>query len=65
MECEKCDREFSEEEARQYPNKVRVYHGKVICETCLMDMGVSPDETDPYWTYIRTRTEGQGAGGLG
>ncbi len=57
VKCEKCDREFKEEEARQYPNKVRVYHGKVICEDCLLDMGVSLDEADPYWTYLKTRTE--------
>jgi len=57
VKCEKCDREFKEEEARQYPNKVRVHHGKLICEHCLVDMGVSLDETDPYWTYIQTRSD--------
>lgn len=57
IKCEKCDREFKEEEARQYPNKVRTHHGKVICEHCLVDMGVSLDETDPYWTYLETRSD--------
>ncbi len=57
IKCEKCDREFKEEEARQYPNKVRVYRGKLICEDCLVDMGVSLNEADPYWTYIQTHVE--------
>ena len=57
IKCEKCDREFKEEEARQYPNKVRTYRGKLICEDCLVDMGVTPNETDPYWTYLETRTD--------
>ena len=57
VRCEKCDREFSQEEAFQYPGKVRVYKGKVMCEDCLIDMGVSLDETDPYATYIKTRTD--------
>ena len=57
VKCEKCNHEFKAEEARQYPNKVRVHHGKVICESCLVDMGVSLNETDPYWTYIQTRTD--------
>jgi len=57
MKCEKCGHEFSEEEAREYPNKVRVYRGKIMCEDCLVDMGVMLDEADPYWTYIETRTD--------
>ena len=57
MKCEKCDREFKEEEAHNHTNQVRVHKGKLICEHCLVDMGVSLDETDPYWTYIKTRTD--------
>lgn len=57
MKCEKCGRGFSEEEARENPNKVRVYRGKIMCEDCLVDMGVLLDEADPYWTYIETRTD--------
>ena len=56
MKCEKCDREFKEE-ALQHPNKIRVHRGKLIWEHCLVDMGVSIDETDPYWTYLQTRTD--------
>jgi hypothetical protein len=57
VKCEKCDREFKEEEAREYPGKVRVYHGKVMCEDCLLDMGVTVDESQPYWEYVKTRTD--------
>ncbi len=64
VKCEKCDREFSEDEAIEYPGKVHVHKGQIICETCLVDMGVSPDETDPYATYIKTRTEPGMMGGV-
>ncbi len=64
IKCEKCDREFSEDEAIEYPGKVHVHKGQIICETCLVDMGVSPDETDPYATYIKTRTEPGMMGGV-
>lgn len=55
--CDKCDREFKEEEARMYPGKIRVHKGVVICEDCLLDMGVSLDETDPWSTYVQTRMD--------
>ena len=55
VRCEKCDREFSPEEAIEYPGKVHVYQGKVMCEDCLVDMGVSPDDAEPYWTYVSAR----------
>ena len=57
IKCEKCDREFSEGEAIEYPGKVHVHKGTIICENCLVDMGISPDEAQPYQTYINTRTE--------
>ncbi len=57
MKCEKCDREFPEEEAHKHPEKVRVYRGKIMCEDCLVDMGVHLDDADPYWTYIKTHTD--------
>ena len=31
----------------------------VVCEDCLIDMGVSLDEADPYATYTKTRNEEQ------
>lgn len=58
IKCEKCDREFNEEEAREYPGKVHVHKGQVMCEDCLVDMGVSLNEADPYWTHIKARREG-------
>ncbi|MFC1900987.1 hypothetical protein ACFLYN_05280 [Chloroflexota bacterium] len=57
VKCEKCDLEFSQDEAIEYPGKVHVHKGKVMCADCLIDMGVSLDETDPYMTYVKTRTD--------
>ncbi len=57
VRCEKYDREFHEDKAIEYPGKVYVHKGKIICEDCRVDMRVMPDEADPYTTYIRTRTE--------
>jgi hypothetical protein len=54
--CEKCDREFSEE-PNEYPGKVYVHHGKIICEDCLVDMGVEPDTANPAETFIYTHTD--------
>jgi hypothetical protein len=54
--CEKCDREFSDQ-PNEYPGKVFVHHGKIICEDCLVDMGVTPDSTDPNTTFIYTHTD--------
>ncbi len=56
VKCEKCDREFTEEVV-DHPNKVHVYHGKVMCEDCLVDMGVSLDEATPYQTYLNMRMQ--------
>jgi hypothetical protein len=57
VKCDKCDREFKEEDALEYPNKVRVVQGKPFCEDCLIDMGIVPDEAEPYWTYLKARTD--------
>lgn len=54
VKCEKCDREFSDQ-PNEYPGKVFVHHGKVMCEDCLVDMGVMPDSADPTATYLYTR----------
>jgi len=55
VKCEKCDREFTEDKNHEYPGKVYIYKSKVMCEDCLVDMGVSLNEADPYGTYDKTR----------
>ena len=60
IKCEKCDREFRDDEAREYPGKVYVYKSKVMCKDCLIDMGVMPDTADPYNLYIEGRTRSGG-----
>jgi hypothetical protein len=57
IKCEQCDREFEEEHSHEYPGKVYVHKNKVLCEDCLVDMGVSTDEAQPYKTFIDTRTD--------
>ena len=47
--CTRCDREISEDQSF-------VYQGKVLCEDCLMDIGLSAKECDPWATYVDTRT---------
>ena len=57
VKCEKCDREFKESEALEYPGKVYVHKGKVMCDDCLVDMGVTTDSAQPYYDYVKTRTD--------
>jgi hypothetical protein len=56
VKCEKCDREFSEQ-PDEYPGKVYVHHEKVLCEDCLVDMGVEPGTADPSKTFIYTHSD--------
>ncbi len=56
IKCDKCNSEFSEE-PNDYPGKVYVHHGEIICEDCLVDMGVMPDSEDPEETYLYTRAD--------
>ena len=66
VKCEKCDREFKEDEALEYPGKVYVHKGKVMCEDCLIGLGVMPDGAEPYSVYLKTLTDSGklGAGGV-
>jgi len=66
VQCEKCNIEFKEDKALEYPGKLYVHKGKVLCEDCLVDMGVMPDTADPYSVYIKSLTDmGKlGAGGV-
>ncbi len=66
VKCEKCDREFHDDKAREYPGKVYVHKGKVVCEDCLVDMGVLPDSAEPYSVYIKSHSMGgmTGTGGI-
>lgn len=54
VKCEKCDREFQDDKAIEYPGKVYVHKGKVMCEDCLIGMGVMPDTAEPYATYLQS-----------
>lgn len=64
IKCDKCDHEFHEDEVLASPGKVYVHKGKVVCEDCLVDMGVLPDAADSYSVYVKTHTMG-GMGGMG
>lgn len=45
MKCSRCGRELNEDQAYNY-------RGKPLCEDCMMDIGLSPHECDPWATYV-------------
>ncbi|MBI2287870.1 MAG: hypothetical protein HYU83_02630 [Chloroflexi bacterium] len=49
MKCSRCGREISEQQSY-------VYKDKVFCEDCLMDIGLSSKDCDPWATYVDTHT---------
>lgn len=51
MKCNRCGRELSESESY-------IHQQKVFCEDCLMDIGLSSKDCDPWATYVDTRTKG-------
>jgi hypothetical protein len=61
MQCSNCGREITESQAY-------VHQGKVYCEDCLMDIGLSIKECDPWATYVdtsgRKRHGEKGAAGM-
>ncbi len=61
INCSRCNRELSESQSY-------VHQGKVFCEDCLMDIGLSIKECDPWATFVdtsgRKRHGERGAAGL-
>lgn len=47
MQCSRCGREIKEEQSY-------AYQGRVLCEDCLMDIGLSGRECDPWASYVET-----------
>lgn len=47
INCSRCGRELTEDKA--YNSQ-----GKVLCEDCLMDIGLNPHNCDPWAEYVDT-----------
>jgi len=47
MKCSRCSKEITEDQSY-------VYQGKVMCEDCVMDVGLSLKECDPWASYVDT-----------
>ncbi|MFH1383151.1 MAG: hypothetical protein ABIH70_09730 [Chloroflexota bacterium] len=47
MKCSRCGRELTEDQSF-------VYQGKVMCENCVMDVGLTLKQCDPWATFVET-----------
>ena len=47
MVCSRCGKQLAEDQ--RY-----LYQGKVMCEDCVMDLGLSLKECDPWASYVDT-----------
>lgn len=47
MKCSRCGKELTEDQSY-------VYQGRIMCENCVMDVGLSLKECDPWATYVDT-----------
>ncbi|MBI4284494.1 MAG: hypothetical protein HY670_01155 [Chloroflexi bacterium] len=52
MKCSRCGRELSEDQSY-------VHENKVLCEDCLMNIGLSIRECDPWASYSDARAPGK------
>lgn len=53
MKCEKCDREFKEDEK----GKAFVWQEKVMCEECLFRMGVSAEDAMTWVAFTHAQQD--------
>lgn len=49
MKCSRCGREISEDESY-------IHQGQVLCEDCLMEIGLHAGKCEPWASYLATHT---------